>query len=65
MFRNKWLVLIVVVVLGAFVLSACAQPAPEKIEIVKEVEVTVEVPTEVIKEVKVTVEVPTEVIKEV
>lgn len=63
MFRNKWLIVIAVLLLGAIALSACAQPTPETIEVIKEVQVTVETVKEVEKVVEVTKEVQVEVEK--
>jgi oligopeptide transport system substrate-binding protein len=65
MFRNKWLIVFAILVLAAIGLSACAAASPETVEVVKEVQVTVEVAKEVIKEVVQTVEVEKEVQVEV
>mgnify|MGYP003573693069 FL=1 len=65
MFRNKWTILVVILVLAAVGLSACAQPTPEVVEKVVEVTVVTEVEKEVEKIVEQTVVVETEVEKEV
>jgi oligopeptide transport system substrate-binding protein len=64
MSRNKWIILVLVLVLGVIALSACSQPTPEVVEkivekevtkvVEKEVEVTKVVEKEVVKEVEVT-----------
>jgi len=65
MFRNKWTILVVILVLAAVGLSACAQPTPEVVEKVVEVTVEVEKEVEVEKVVEQTVVVEKEVEKEV
>ena len=55
MFRNKWTILVVILVLAAVGLSACAQPTPEVVEKVVEVTVEVEKQVEVEKVVEQTV----------
>ena len=56
MFSNKkWMTLIVVVAIAALVLPACAPPAPEIVEVIKEVPIEVEVVKEVEVEKKVEV----------
>jgi peptide/nickel transport system substrate-binding protein len=62
MFSNKkWMTLIALVAIAAMVLSACAQPTPEVVEVIKEVPVE----KEVVRTVVVEKEVPVEVEKEV
>ena len=63
MFRNKWILLAVILIVTAVALTACATPTPEIKEVVKEVQVTVEV-TKIVEQVK-EVEVTKEVVKEV
>jgi len=63
MFRNKWTILVVILVLAAIGLSACAQPTPEVVEKVVEVTVVSEVTKEVEKVVEQTVVVEKEVEK--
>ncbi len=64
MYRNKWIILILVLVLGVVALSACSQPTPEVIEktvvVTQVVEQTVEVEKTVV--VEKTVEVEKEVV---
>ena len=55
--RNKWIILVLVLVLGAIALSACSQATPEVKEVVKTVVVTQVVEKEVEKTVVVTKEV--------
>ena len=59
MSRNKWIILVLVLVLGVVALSACSQPTPEVVE--KVVEKTVVVTQVVEKEVEKTVVVEKEV----
>jgi len=65
--RFQLYTLIAILLLGVLALGACAQPTPEVVEVIKEVEVEkiVEKPVEVVKEVEKQVEVVKEVIKEV
>jgi len=63
MFRNKWTILIVVLLFAAIGLSACAQPTPEVVEKVVEVTVVTEKEVEKIVEQTVVVEVEKEVEK--
>ena len=63
MSRNKWIILVLVLVLGVIALSACSQPTPEVIE--KVVEKTVVVTQVVEKEVEKTVVVTEVVEKEI
>ena len=63
----RWLIImpVLLVMVLAVACGTDATPTPVVIEVIKEVQVTVEVPKEVIKEVEVTKEVIKEVIKEV
>ncbi|RME81791.1 MAG: hypothetical protein D6775_12705, partial [Caldilineae bacterium] len=63
MFRSKWLVISLVTVFAFLLLVACQAAPAQPVEVVKEVQVTVEVTKEVIKEVEVTKEVVKEVEK--
>ncbi|RMD64389.1 hypothetical protein D6833_04490, partial [Candidatus Parcubacteria bacterium] len=63
MFRSKWLLLSLVAVFAFLLLAACQAAPAQPVEVVKEVQVTVEVTKEVIKEVEVTKEVVKEVEK--
>ncbi len=63
MFRYKWTILVVILVLAAIGLSACAQPTPEVVEKVVEVTVVSEVEKVVEKVVEQTVVVEKEVEK--
>jgi len=63
MSRNKWIILVLVLVLGVIALSACSQPTPEVVE--KVVEKTVVVTQVVEKEVEKTIVVTEVVEKEV
>ena len=62
MYRNKWIILILVLVLGVVVLSACSQPTPEVVEKTVVVTQVVEKTVEVEKTVVVTQEVEKEVV---
>ncbi|HEY53502.1 MAG TPA: peptide ABC transporter substrate-binding protein [Caldilineae bacterium] len=63
MFRNKWTILIVILLFAAIGLSACAQPTPEVVEKVVEVTVVTEKEVEKVVEQTVVVEVEKEVEK--
>jgi len=65
MFRNKWTILIVVLLFAAIGLSACAQPTPEVVEKVVEVTVVTEKQVEKIVEQTVVVEKEVEKVVEV